>query len=210
MISKIALPCNAGVNFFKTYGSYADFITMPEQTVAELPDSISFQAGAALPVVGLTSLQVGQLTRRALCRCLAACLARGKPPSQAPLWGKTVGSRGVSAARWQRRLHSHVLVISREMFSAYISIHAGHMAFIRGLDSPSHRVFNLGCHHSFIPCHSAGSIADTCCQQQALYPKWLHRGHVLLVPEGIHLFCNGPTCQHDWLHTPCRLLTLWG
>ncbi|GAB4813063.1 hypothetical protein N2152v2_000109 [Parachlorella kessleri] len=46
-----------GVNSFKAYGSYADYITMPEQTVAELPESISFEAAAALPAVALTALQ---------------------------------------------------------------------------------------------------------------------------------------------------------
>ena len=50
----------AGFNFMRPYGSYAEFISVPEQTVAGLPDSISFEAGAALPLVTMTAMQASQ------------------------------------------------------------------------------------------------------------------------------------------------------
>ena len=47
----------AGFDFRKPHGSYAELIVAPESHVAALPEGISFEAAAALPLVSLTALQ---------------------------------------------------------------------------------------------------------------------------------------------------------
>ncbi len=39
------------------YGTYADYVTVPEGYLAHMPDRLSFEAAAALPLVGLTAHQ---------------------------------------------------------------------------------------------------------------------------------------------------------
>src|SRR3954451_14332468 len=39
------------------YGTYADYVTVPEGYLAHLPDGLSFEEAAALPLVGLTAHQ---------------------------------------------------------------------------------------------------------------------------------------------------------
>jgi NADPH:quinone reductase-like Zn-dependent oxidoreductase len=39
------------------YGTYADYVTVPEGYLAHMPDGLSFEAAAALPLVGLTAHQ---------------------------------------------------------------------------------------------------------------------------------------------------------
>jgi NADPH:quinone reductase-like Zn-dependent oxidoreductase len=39
------------------YGTYADYVTVPEGYLAHMPDSLSFEQAAALPLVGLTAHQ---------------------------------------------------------------------------------------------------------------------------------------------------------
>jgi NADPH:quinone reductase-like Zn-dependent oxidoreductase len=47
-----------GFAWSKPYGSYAEYITVPEQDVAVLPEEIGFEEAAGLPLVSLTALQV--------------------------------------------------------------------------------------------------------------------------------------------------------
>ena len=50
-----------GYLWSKPYGSYAEFITVPEEHVALLPDGVSFEAAAGLPLAALTAQQVRPL-----------------------------------------------------------------------------------------------------------------------------------------------------
>lgn len=47
-----------GYHWDRPLGSYAEFITVPEEQVAVLPDDVSFEVAAALPMAALTAQQV--------------------------------------------------------------------------------------------------------------------------------------------------------
>ena len=48
------------------WGCYAQYVAVPESAVARVPEGVSFEEAAALPLAGLTAYQVRQC--RAECR----------------------------------------------------------------------------------------------------------------------------------------------
>jgi NADPH2:quinone reductase len=76
----------------RTPGSYAESRIMPATPVVKLPDSISFDAAAAMMLKGLTVQYLLRRTRVAL------------PPGEMILWHAAAGGVGLIACQWAKAL----------------------------------------------------------------------------------------------------------
>lgn len=47
--------------FGAEHGCYAEYISIPDKTLAKMPAKLSYEEAASLPVVALTAYQVGML-----------------------------------------------------------------------------------------------------------------------------------------------------
>ena len=58
-----------GFDFFVERGAYAEYLCVPEQYLALMPDSLDFKQAASIPLVALTAYQVLAQQRAAPSAC---------------------------------------------------------------------------------------------------------------------------------------------
>ena len=81
-----------GYQWGKPYGSYAEFIAVPEEQVAAVPEGVSWEAAAALPTAALTVLQVGPFGRQRAAR-------RGGEGRRGEAHGASAGREGLATEK---------------------------------------------------------------------------------------------------------------